>query len=190
MYKKNFRWPESNFILGVDGCDQATDMFSKAHGRLYHVIEGTGYTGRILTGYRANADVSNWCFQYGDECHDTLTTTPIGLFIDHNLDWKPEAGDFDCGKEQVADAINAGLRAQMANIPDVPLNANDCLVFDFGELKIVLEIFLCHFFQKKIFLKNKFDGFFKIMCEALEKGHYMRNVSNKDIVSKMTRLRI
>ena len=83
-----FRFSDGFFQSAGGGCKQAVEMYNFAHGRLYEAKNMlANLTPRILTGYRANAAGTNWCFQHGDECIDTQTNTAIGIFIEHSDTW-------------------------------------------------------------------------------------------------------
>ena len=136
-----FLWtPESFFAAPVKGgCTAVIEMYSKAHGRLYQAPKMVdGYAGRMLTGYRANADLSNWCYFDGETCHDTQTNTPIGAKIEASTGWAQTDGEIDCNLEQIASAVNSALSSEIADLPAAPSSANDCLAMDLAAQKMVV----------------------------------------------------
>ena len=64
----------------------------------------------LLTGYKANADGTNWCYFDGEECLDTETDTSIGMMIHADLGWNIASGKPDCNLGFIADAINGAIR--------------------------------------------------------------------------------
>ena len=96
------------------------------------------YSGRLMTGYRANDAMTNWCYFDGENCIDTQTNTAIGVLIDSANEWvTADDSEPDCSNSMFADAINNALQKEIKDIPMVPQNPNDCLVFDLAEEKMV-----------------------------------------------------
>ena len=64
---------------------------------------------KVFTGYRANADGSNWCWFDGSTCHETLSNVALGGYVNPLTNWD---GTFqwDCSDPTMASAINAGLQ--------------------------------------------------------------------------------
>ena len=110
---------------------------------------GDSYNGRLMTGYRANSDMTNWCYFDGKNCIDTETNTPIGVHIDSNNAWvQADSSEPDCTNSMFASAINNALQKEINNIPLVPSNPNDCLVFDLAQEQMVIfleKAFFCIF---------------------------------------------
>jgi len=121
----------------VSDCPTYWDLYSKAHGRLYQIEKmDPSFTGQVYTGYRANAAGDNWCYFDGTTCTDTRTDVPIGAHIDFTLNWDaPANGEPDCSIEMVADAINAALQSEVANIGTVV--ADRCILFDMSTKQMV-----------------------------------------------------
>ena len=115
---------------------------------------GDSYNGRLMTGYRANSDMTNWCYFDGKNCIDTETNTPIGVHIDSNNAWvQADSSEPDCTNSMFASAINNALQKEINNIPLVPSNPNDCLVFDLAQEQMVI-------FLEKAFFCIKYQKFF------------------------------
>ena len=92
-------WTDLSFFTDpiVGGCSAVSGQYSKAHGRLYQIPKwDKEFRGKMLTGYRANADGSNWCYFDGKTCIDTGVNTAIGVKIDPTIAWVPKSGEPDC----------------------------------------------------------------------------------------------
>ena len=126
--------PESFFSSPVvGGCHAVIQMYAKAHGRLYQISKfDPEYKGKMLTGYRSNADGSNWCWFDGTTCHETESNTPIGVHIESENGWSPMAGHPDCNVPQITAMINNALSAKLALLPVVPESTDDCIAMDYA----------------------------------------------------------
>ena len=161
-------WTDLSFFVDpiLGGCAAVSGQYSKAHGRLYQIPKwDPDFSGKMLTGYRANADGSNWCYFDGQTCHDTETNTAIGVAIDHTIAWLPKDGEPPCSVDFIATAINMALQKPLVNLPLAPAAQDDCIAYDFStQLMTVVkcdsgyDAFSCERLQRRIinlYLKNQ-----------------------------------
>jgi hypothetical protein len=136
-----YLFTEESFFAApaLGGCNAVIEMYSKAHGRLYQLSKiDVGYSGRTLTGYRANDALDNWCWFDGTTCHDTQANTPIGVWIEAATAWLPNSGEPDCSIAMIATAVNQALSSEIDALPMTPSSANDCLAFDLATKEMVV----------------------------------------------------
>ncbi|CBY18720.1 unnamed protein product [Oikopleura dioica] len=130
--------PASSFT----DCAEYMNVWSKAHGRLKQIEKDgfePGITDAVFTGYKVNDAGTDWCYFDGVTCHDTLSTTPIGAFIDPNNGWVPVTGTADCSISMIATAINNAIQQAQSNIVGATLNVGDCLLWDYSTDKYIIQ---------------------------------------------------